>query len=305
MKGVFLFMKKTKTKQILALLLSLTLVFSMTACAKTEKPETEQPSQEIPAEEPAAPAEERSFILATTTSTQDSGLLDYLLPIFKEKTGITVNVVAKGTGAALELAKNGDADGVLVHAKAQEEAFIAEGFAKERFDVMYNDFIIVGPESDPAKLLANAPNDPIKAFELLAETKSTFISRGDESGTHTKEKGYWKELNITPEGEWYVSAGTGMGAVLQMADEKQGYTLTDRATYLSMKDKLGLVIVTEKNDKMYNQYGVMMVNPEKYPVKETEVQEFIDFLLSKEGQDLIAGFGKEEFGESLFVPNAK
>jgi tungstate transport system substrate-binding protein len=304
MKGVFLFMKKTNAKHILALMLSLMLVFSMTACAKTEQPKTEQPAQETPAE-PAAPAEPRDFILATTTSTQDSGLLDYLLPIFKEKTGITVNVVAKGTGAALELAKNGDADGVLVHAKAQEEAFIAEGFAKERFDVMYNDFIIVGPEADPAGLIANAPNDPIKAFELLAQTKSTFISRGDESGTHTKEKGYWKELNITPEGEWYVSAGTGMGAVLQMADEKQGYTLTDRATYLSMKDELGLVIVTEKNDKMYNQYGVMMVNPEKYPIKEAEVQEFIDFLLSDEGQELIAGFGKEEFGESLFVPNAK
>lgn len=298
-------MKTTKAKHILALLLSLMLVFSMTACAKTEQPAAEKPAEEKPAEEPAAPAEERSFILATTTSTQDSGLLDYLLPIFKEKTGITVNVVAKGTGAALELGKNGDADGLLVHAKAQEEAFIAEGFAKERFDVMYNDFIIVGPESDPAGLIANAPNDPIKAFQLLADTKSTFISRGDESGTHTKEKGYWKELNITPEGEWYVSAGTGMGAVLQMADEKQGYTLTDRATYLSMKDELGLVIVTEKNEKMYNQYGVMMVNPEKYPIKEAEVQEFMDFLLSDEGQELIAGYGKEEFGESLFIPNAK
>ncbi|MEL7646540.1 MAG: substrate-binding domain-containing protein [Sedimentibacter sp.] len=293
-------------KNILALLLSLTMIFSMAACAKTEQPKAEQPAQEKPAEQtPAQPAEERSFVLATTTSTQDSGLLDYLLPIFREKTGITVEVVAKGTGAALELAKNGDADGVLVHAKAQEEAFVAEGYAKERFDVMYNDFIIVGPESDPAGLLTNAPNDPIKAFELIEQNKATFISRGDDSGTHTKEKSYWKELNIIPEGEWYVSAGTGMGAVLQMAAEKQGYTLTDRATYLSMKDELDLVIVTEKNDKMYNQYGVMMVNPDKYPVKEQEVQEFMDFLLSDEGQELIAGFGKEEFGESLFVPNAK
>lgn len=300
-------MKKTKMKNLLAALLSLILVFAVTACSQTKAP-AEQPAEEKPAAETPAekPAEERSFILATTTSTQDSGLLDYLLPIFKEKTGITVNVVAKGTGAALELAKNGDADGVLVHAKSQEEAFVAEGFAKERFDVMYNDFIIVGPESDPAGLIANAPNDPIKAFELLSKTKSTFISRGDESGTHTKEKAYWKEANITPEGEWYVSAGTGMGAVLQMADEKQGYTLTDRATYLSMKDKLDLVIVTEKNDKMYNQYGVMMVNPDKYPdVKAAEVQEFMDWILSDEGQELIAGFGMEEFGQSLFVPNAK
>ncbi|HCX61406.1 MAG TPA: tungsten ABC transporter substrate-binding protein, partial [Clostridiales bacterium] len=208
---------------------------------------------------------------------------------------------AKGTGAALELAKNGDADGVLVHAKAQEEQFIADGFAKERFDVMYNDFILVGPESDPANLLTDAPNDPIKAFELIAEKQAAFISRGDESGTHTKEKSYWNEANITPEGEWYVSAGTGMGAVLQMADEKLAYTLTDRATYLSMMDELDLVIVTEKNDKMYNQYGVMMVNPEKYPIKEAEVQEFIDWILSEEGQNLISEFGIEEYGQSLFI----
>lgn len=297
---------KTKMKSLLVLLLSVVLIFSLTACQQ-ERPQ--QTPEETPAEEPSKPAEEpkedRSFILATTTSTEDSGLLDYLLPIFKEKTGITVNVVAKGTGAALELAKNGDADGVLVHAKSQEEAFIAEGFATERFDVMYNDYIIVGPESDPAGLLNNAPNDPIKAFTLMSENKASFISRGDESGTHTKEKSFWKDANITPSGEWYVEAGTGMGAVLQMASEKQAYTLTDRATYLSMKDELDLVIVTEKNDKMYNQYGVMMVNPEKYPIKEAEVQEFIDFILSSEGQELIAEFGVEEFGQSLFVPNAK
>ncbi len=296
---------KKQIKNLLVLLLSLIMVFSLTAC-QNEQPQApaEQPKEE-PKEEPKQEAEERSFILATTTSTQDSGLLDYLLPIFKEKTGIQVNVVAKGTGAALELAKNGDADGVLVHAKSQEEAFIAEGFAKERFDVMYNDYIIVGPEADPAGIIANAPNDPIKAFSLMSENKATFISRGDESGTHTKEKSYWKDLEITPEGEWYVEAGTGMGAVLQMASEKQGYTLSDRATYLSMKDELDLVIVTEKNDKMYNQYGVMMVNPEKYPIKEAEVKEFMDWILSEEGQKLIAEYGVEEFGQSLFIPNAK
>ncbi len=298
-------MKKTKMKGLLLLLLSLILVISMTACNKQEESK-EEPKTEAPVNEQVEqPKEPRSFIMATTTSTEDSGLLDFLLPVFKEKTGITVEVVAKGTGAALELAKNGDADGVLVHAKQQEEKFIEEGFAKERFDVMYNDFILVGPKSDPAGLLANAPNDPIKAFSLISEQKATFISRGDESGTHTKEKSYWKELNITPEGEWYVSAGTGMGAVLQMADEKSAYTLTDRATYLSMKDKLNLEIVTEKNEKMYNQYGVMMVNPEKYPIKEAEVKEFIDWILSEEGQKLIKEFGVEEYGQSLFIPNAK
>lgn len=288
---------KTKMKNLLILLFSVVMIFSLTACQQEQPQETPAPAEE--------PAEDRNFILATTTSTQDSGLLDYLLPIFKEKTGITVNVVAKGTGAALELARNGDADGVLVHAKSQEETFIADGFATERFDVMYNDYIIVGPESDPAELLTNAPNDPIQAFTLMSENQATFISRGDESGTHTKEKAYWEETNITPEGEWYVEAGTGMGAVLQMASEKQAYTLTDRATYLSMMDELDLVIVTEKNDKMYNQYGVMMVNPEKYPIKEAEVQEFMDWLLSDEGQDLIAKYGVEEFGQPLFVPNAK
>ncbi|MDF2948484.1 MAG: tupA, partial [Sedimentibacter sp.] len=262
---------RTKMKNLLALLLCTVMIFSLAACQQ-EKP------QETPAETPAetpveTPAEARNFILATTTSTEDSGLLDYLLPIFKDKTGIDVNVVAKGTGAALELAKNGDADGVLVHAKAQEEQFVADGFAKERFDVMYNDFILVGPESDPAGILTGAPSDPIKAFSLIAEKQATFISRGDESGTHTKEKAYWKDASLTPAGEWYVEAGAGMGAVLQMAEEKSGYTLTDRATYLSMKDELDLVIVTEKNEKMYNQYGVMMVNPEKYPIKEAEVKE--------------------------------
>lgn len=296
---------RTKMKGLLVLILCAVMIFSFTACQQEKPQETPEKPAETPVEPSEKPAEERSIILATTTSTEDSGLLDYLLPIFKDKTGIRVNVVAKGTGAALELAKNGDADGVLVHAKAQEEKFIEEGFAKERFDVMYNDFILVGPENDPAKILENAPNDPIKAFSLLAEGQATFISRGDESGTHSKEKAYWKEASITPEGAWYVEAGAGMGAVLQMADEKQGYTLTDRATYLSMKDELDLVIITEKNEKMYNQYGVMMVNPEKYPIKEAEVQEFIDWILSEEGQGHIAEFGVEKFGQPLFIPNAK
>jgi len=301
-------MKKTKhfqKKGLLLVLLALVLTFSLTACQSEEKTPTEKPAEQV-AELPATePAVERSIILATTTSTQDSGLLDFLLPEFKNDTNITVNVVAKGTGAALELGKNGDADGLLVHAKAQEEQFVKDGYGVERFDVMYNDFVIVGPENDPAGLKTNAPNNPIKAFELLSENKSIFVSRGDDSGTHTKEKSYWEKASITPEGDWYISAGSGMGAVLQMADEKQGYTLTDRATYLSMKDELDLMIVTEKNDLMYNQYGVIMVNPEKYPIKEAEVQEFIDWILSEKGQKLIAEYGIEEYGQSLFIPNAQ
>ncbi len=297
---------KTKMRKLLVALLVLTLLFTA-GCRQAEQAPAEEPEKPAEEQTPEEPVQVvgRSIILATTTSTEDSGLLDFLLPIFKEKSGIQVDVVAKGTGAALELAKNGDADGVLVHAKAQEEQFIADGFAKERFDVMYNDFILVGPESDPAGLLTNAPNDPIQAFVLLSEKQAAFISRGDESGTHTKEKSYWKEADITPDGAWYVEAGTGMGAVLQMASETEAYTLSDRATYLSMKDDLDLVIVTEKNEKMYNQYGVMMVNPEKYPIKEAEVQEFIDWILSDEGQNLIAEFGVEEYGQPLFIPNAE
>lgn len=301
-------MKKTKhfqKKGLLVVLLALLLTFSLAACQSEKPAPTEKPTEETTQQPSTEPAEERSMILATTTSTQDSGLLDFLLPEFKNDTNITVNVVAKGTGAALELGKNGDADGLLVHAKAQEEQFVEEGYGVERFDVMYNDFIIVGPEDDPAGLKTNTPNDPIKAFELLSENKGIFISRGDDSGTHIKEKSYWEKAGITPEGDWYISAGSGMGAVLQMADEKQGYTLTDRATYLSMKDDLDLKIVTEKNDLMYNQYGVIMVNPEKYPIKEAEVQEFIDWILSEKGQNLIAEYGVEEFGEPLFVPNAQ
>lgn len=253
----------------------------------------------------ACKAEEKSFILATTTSTYDSGLLDYLLPYFKEKTNIEVKVVPKGTGAAIELAKNGDADCLLVHAKSKEEAFIEEGFGLERFDVMYNDFVIIGPKGDPAGLMEKANSDPVQALKLLSETSSTFVSRGDDSGTHTKEKSIWSEAGIEPSGQWYVSAGKGMGDVIQMAEEMEGYTLTDRATYLSMKEKLSLEVVTEKNDILYNQYGVIRLNPDKNDVKTAEAVEFIEWILSEEAQTLIAEYGKEKFGQPLFTPNAK
>ncbi|WP_040212366.1 substrate-binding domain-containing protein [Clostridium polynesiense] len=253
-----------------------------------------------------APAEEvRDIILATTTSTEDSGLLDYLLPEFKKDTKITVKVVSKGTGEAMEIAKRGDADCILVHAKEKEVEFVKEGHGVKRFDVMYNDFILVGPKSDEAKIKEKAKNNPELAFKLISESKAAFISRGDESGTHTKEKNLWKTSEIKPSGEWYISAGKGMGAVLQMADEKGAYTLTDRATYLSMKDKLSLEIVCEKNDKLYNQYGVIKVNPEKHKINDKEAQQFVDWIISDKVQKLIRDFGKEKYGESLFIPNAK
>ena len=259
------------------------MVFAITGCAKKE----------------------RTMILATTTSTQDSGLLDYLLPIFEKETGIKVNVLAKGTGEALEVAKRGDADGLLVHAKAQEVKFVEDGFGRERLEVMYNDFVFVGPKEDPAKLKEKAPSDALEALKLISSSKSTFISRGDKSGTHSKELAIWKAAGIEPTGDWYVSAGKGMGAVLQMADEKKAYTLADRATYLSMKDKLELDIVTEKGKDFLNQYAFIRLDSSKNKIKEEEANEFIEWMISDKGQKLIGEFGKEKYGQALFIPNAK
>lgn len=250
------------------------------------------------------PQEERSMVLATTTSTQDTGLLDDLVPLFKKDTGIDVKVVAKGTGEALKLGQNGDADCLLVHDKPKEEAFIKDGYGLERHDVMYNDFIIVGPADDTAKIKEKAYNNPAEALKIVNNSKSKFISRGDASGTESKEKALWKTAGITPSGDWYVSAGKGMGAVLQMADEMKAYTLTDRGTYLSMKDKLGLQIVTEKSPDLYNQYGVIKLNPEKNKIKEKEADEFIKWILSDKIQKFIGEYGKEKYGQALFIPNA-
>ncbi|MBU5293656.1 tungsten ABC transporter substrate-binding protein [Anaerosalibacter bizertensis] len=279
------------------ILFVLVLALSLAGCGNNN--ESSEPAEK------ETPKENREMILATTTSTQDSGLLDYLLPIFKEDTGIDVKVVAVGTGEALKLGENGDADCLLVHAKEKEEEFIKNGYGVERHDVMYNDFIIVGPEEDPAKVKENAPNDVVEAFKAISENEVDFVSRGDESGTHVKENGIWEVAEIEPTGDWYISAGKGMGAVLQMADEKKAYTLTDRATYLSMEDDLDLVIVTEKDERLYNQYGVIMLNTEKHDIKEEESKEFIDWMLSEKGQKLIGEYGKEEYGQALFIPNAE
>ncbi|WML37032.1 substrate-binding domain-containing protein [Clostridium sp. OS1-26] len=281
-------------KRFSLLFAGLAVVLSLAGCGSKQAQSTQ-----------AEQKQERTMILATTTSTQDSGLLDNILPVFEKESGIKVKVVAKGTGEAMKMGERGDADCLLVHAKAQEEKFVKDGFGVKRYDVMYNDFIIVGPKNDPAKIKEQAASDPIKALKLISESKSPFISRGDESGTHSKEKELWKAAGITPSGSFYISAGKGMGAVLQMAKEKNAYTLTDRATYLSMKDKLDLIIVTEKNDKLYNQYGVIKLNPEKHKIKEKEADEFITWILSDKTQKLISEFGKDKFNQSLFIPNAK
>lgn len=247
-----------------------------------------------------------SIILSTTTSTQDSGLLDFLLPKLTEDTGIEVKVVAVGTGQALQMGKDGDADILLVHAKASEEEFVSEGHGVERKDVMYNDFILVGPQNDPLKLKEKSPNDIVAGLTTISENQYEFISRGDNSGTHKKELELWSVAGIEPEGDWYISAGSGMGDVLRIATEKQGYTLTDRATYLNLRDTLELDIIIENDDNMFNQYGIIPVNPEKNDNINAEgARAFMDWMLSEKGQELIGEYGIEEFGMPLFIPNAQ
>lgn len=242
--------------------------------------------------------EKGSIVLATTTSTQDSGLLDSIIPAFEQKSGIQVKVVAVGTGQAIQLGKDGNADVLLVHARKSEDEFVASGFGVNAYDVMYNQFLIVGPKDDPAgiKGMASAP----EAFKAIAVKKAAFISRGDDSGTHKKELSIWQSAGLKPEGPWYLSAGQGMGATLQMADEKKAYTLTDEATYLSRKENL--VVLKEGDASLLNPYGVIQV---KSTEKAKEVEQFIQFLIGAEGQKLIGEFGKAEYGKGLFVPSAK
>jgi tungstate transport system substrate-binding protein len=253
---------------------------------------------------PQAIAQDKSIVVASTTSTQDSGLFGYLLPIFTQKTGITVKVVAQGTGQALDTARRGDADVVFVHAKSAEEKFLSEGQGVKRFPVMYNDFVIVGPKSDPAKI--KGIKDVGEALKKLKNAQATFISRGDRSGTHIAELNLWKAVGIDIEkdkGPWYKSIGQGMGAALNTAQASNGYVLSDRATWIHFKNKGDLEVVVEGDKRLFNQYGVMLVNPEKHPnVKKAEGQQFIDWLISPEGQKAIAGYKID--GQQLFFPNA-
>lgn len=246
-----------------------------------------------------------SIILSTTTSTQDSGLLDYLLPIFTEETGVEVRTVAVGTGKALEMARNGEADVLLVHAKASEEELVAEGFGIERFDVMYNDFVLVGPTDNPLGLKSMG-TDIEAALAKIKEENAIFVSRGDDSGTHKKELEIWSAAKIEPDWENYLSVGQGMGDTLKIASDKQGYTITDRGTFLSMKEKLDLNIVTEGAASMLNQYGVICVNPEPFDnINPEGAAKFKDWILSEPTQKLISEFGIETYGQALFIPNAK
>nr|WP_291296378.1 substrate-binding domain-containing protein [Elioraea sp.] len=249
-------------------------------------------------------AQERSITVASTTSTEQSGLFGHILPIFTRETGITVRVVALGTGQALDVGRRGDADVVFVHDRAAEQRFVSEGFGRERRHVMYNDFVVVGPAADPARV--SGGRDTLAALRGIAAAKAPFVSRGDRSGTHAAELRLWQAAGVDPlagRGQWYREVGQGMGPALNTAAAQNAYILTDRGTWLSFRNRQDLRIAVEGDARLFNQYGLMLVNPEKHPhVKAADGQRFIDWLLSTPGQQAIAGF--KIGGEQLFFPNA-
>jgi tungstate transport system substrate-binding protein len=252
-----------------------------------------------------ARAQDKSIVVASTTSTQDSGLFGHILPLFKAKTGIDVKVVAQGTGQALDTARRGDADVVFVHAKSQEEKFLAEGYGVKRYPVMYNDFVLIGPKSDPAGVKGG--KDIVAALTAIKTKAASFISRGDRSGTHAAELALWKLAHIDVAGQdkglWYKEIGQGMGAALNTAAAANAYVFADRGTWIAFKNKGDLAIAVEGDKRLFNQYGVMLVNPARHPVvKKALGQQFIDWLVSSEGQKAIAGYRIN--GEQLFYPNA-
>jgi tungstate transport system substrate-binding protein len=252
----------------------------------------------------SAQAQERFITVASTTSTEQSGLFGHLLPRFEQKTGIKVHVVAVGTGQALDLARRGDADVVFVHARAAEEKFLAEGHGVKRFPVMYNDFVLVGPKTDPAKIAGS--KDILEALKKVEAAKAPFVSRGDKSGTHLAELDLWKAAGIDidkTKGPWYRDTGQGMGPALNTAASMNAYILTDRGTWLSFKNRGDLTILVEGDKRLFNQYGVMLVNPDKHPTVKKELgQMFVDWVISPEGQKAIADYKIN--GEQLFSPNA-
>ena len=245
----------------------------------------------------STPAE--TLTLATTTSMQDSGLLEVLVPMFRKQTGIEVKVVSVGTGQALQIARHGDADVLIVHDPESEEKFMTEGFGSFRKEILFDEFVLAGPPADPAQV--RGERSIAKAFSQVAKAGSPFISRGDESGTHLRERQIWRKTGIDPHGAWYIKSGTGMAQALRIAGEKQGYILTDRATFTAQGKSLGLAIVSEGDPILVNRYSVIVVNPAKHPlVKATLARRFADFLLEEETRKTIAVFGVERYGQPLF-----
>ncbi len=243
------------------------------------------------------------IILATTTSTYDSGLLDELLPVFKEEYGYRVKPIAVGTGEAIAMGERGEADVILVHSRISEEEFVDGGFGTERYDVMHNDFVIIGPAEDTAGIKGSGA---VEAYAAMAGAQAVFVSRGDNSGTNKKELSIWEEAGIKPEGDWYLETGQGMGATLRIADEKNAYTMTDRGTYLAQQENLILVILVEGALSLFNPYGIIPVNPEKHPdlgINYQGAMDLVEFITGQKGQDIIREFGKDKFGQPLFYPD--
>jgi tungstate transport system substrate-binding protein len=271
------------------ILLAVILVFSLSACLS--------PSE-------GGISSNKSLLLVSTTSTQDSGLLDVLLPAFEEVTGYTVQLVATGSGQALEMGRDGNADVILLHSPAAEEKFMQEGFGIDRRLVMHNDFVIVGPPNDPASLRTQPTLDAV--FSKIFSSAATFVSRGDDSGTHVKELQLWKNAGLDPTGQpWYIETGQGQGFTLSIASEKEGYAITDRGTFLAYKPNVNLEIVFEGDPLLLNIYHVLTVNPDKFPKVNIEgAKAFSDFITSPQGQQIIAEFGVEQYGEPLFTPDA-
>jgi tungstate transport system substrate-binding protein len=242
------------------------------------------------------------IILSTTTSTYDSGLLDELIPAFEKEYNISVAPIAVGTGEALRMGERGEVDIVLVHARSAEDKFVEEGYGVNRKDVMHNDFVIIGPEEDPANI--KDLKEVVDVFKTISENEILFASRGDDSGTHKKEKKIWEKVGIEPKGDWYLEVGQGMADTIRVANEKNAYTLTDRGTYLSQKENIKLVILFEGDPLLLNPYGIIAINPDKHPKINYEgAMKFIEFITSKEGQEIIKNFGIEEYGQPLFFPD--
>lgn len=292
-KAILAFQKKANLK-VTGTLNSETVLIIRSETAKAKKPVKPAP---IPVAQ-VTPKLESEIILATTTSTEDSGLLDVLVPAFTAKTGVKVKVIAVGTGQALQLGKDGNADVLLVHARKDENAFVSEGYGVNAWDVMYNQFYLVGPEADPAKVFGNT--SIVDTFKKIAQTESKLVSRGDNSGTHKKELSIWTNAGIKPEGKWYISAGQGMGATLLMADEMGAYTLADEATFLTAKTALKIAVAGDA--PLLNPYGVIKVKVTKKPHASDA---FINYITGAEGQKVIENFGKAKYGKSLFNPSAK
>jgi len=286
-----------KYNLLIALVMMMALVFTLVGCGGQSATNTEKPDQQ------AAPTQKEEIILATTTSTQDSGLLDVLLPMFKEQTGYTVKTIAVGTGQALEMGTRGDADVLLVHAPASEKPLVDNQDVINYQLVMHNDFILLGPASDPAQV--KGTTTIVDAFKNIANKQAVFVSRGDDSGTDKAEKKLWTKAEIDPKGNaWYQETGQGMGASITVANEKQAYILSDRATYLAQSKNINLVIVSEGDEALKNIYHVMQVNPDKFKnIKADGAKAFVEFMIDKDTQETIKDFGVKEFGQSLFFPD--